>query len=224
MSNIAILQLQEDLQSLGFGPNLLLEESFLENISGCRSLFDLSTELGFEDETILQAKLYFRKAPDKEAYFLEKYQATLHFLDDPENNKTHVFYMTKDTRINAREAFNLLRGRAVFKEIAPADGDNYTAWIKLNFGEKKLDGNYRIVKFRTYSGYDFSGILNRYPIRELGDHDLKADIIRALKRGDLQMVTFLKPSGKIEKKLIEANPQLQSINIYTVRRTAQKQK
>jgi hypothetical protein len=224
MSSITILQLQEDLRSLGFGPNLVLDEIFLENISGCRSLFDLSTELGFEDESILQVKLFFRKAPDKEAYFLEKYQATLHFFDDPEKDKTHVFYMTKDMRVTSREAFNLLQGRAVFKELAPADGENYTAWIKLNFGEKKLDGNYRIVKFRTYSGYDFSGILNRYPIRELGDRDLKAGLIRALKRGDLQMVTFLKPSGKIEKKLIEANPQLQTINIYSVRKTVPKQK
>jgi hypothetical protein len=154
---------------------------------------------------------------------LEKNQATLLFHDEPEKNKTHVFYTTKDVRIGAREAFNLLQGRSVFKEIAPTDGDNYTAWIKLNFGEKKLDGNYKIVKFRTYIGYDFGGILNRYPIRELGDRDLKAGIIVALKRGDLQMVTFLKPSGKIEKKLIEANPQRQTINIYTVRRNTQKQ-
>ena len=152
---------------------------------------------------------------------MQKFEASLCFPDDPEKDKTHVFDGAKEMLVTLREAFNLLCGRSVFKEITPANGDKYSAWIQLNFAEKTLEGNYLIKRFRAYNGYDLGRLLSRYPIRELEDTGLKADIIQGLKRGDLISVTFLKPSGRTEKKLIEFNPVHKIITIYTVRRTIQ---
>jgi hypothetical protein len=40
-------------------------------------------------------------------------------------------------------------------------------------------------------------VLNKYPIREIADYDLRDVIVQALKYGDRPPVTFLKPSGHI---------------------------
>jgi hypothetical protein len=72
------------------------------------------------------------------------------FPDDPEKDKTHVFDRAKGTIVTLREAFNLLCGRSVFKEITPANGDKYSAWIQLNFAEKTLEGNCLIKRFQRW--------------------------------------------------------------------------
>jgi hypothetical protein len=53
-------------------------------------------------------------------------------------------------------------------------------------------------------------VLYKYPIRELTDNDLLDVILQGLKFGDRRLVTFLKPSGRTEKKFIEANPMRKS--------------
>ncbi len=78
-------------------------------------------------------------------------------------------------RIHLKEAFNLLQGRSVFKEITPLKDEKYFAWIQLNFREKESDGNYKITKFRSYRGFDLGPILTRYPILELGYEDENVD-------------------------------------------------
>jgi hypothetical protein len=213
-----IHQIKDQLRSLGIDPEVLAKNDLTPEAL----FFDVCDQMTFEEEVVLKVHLHFFKSPETGAFVLQKFEASLCFPDDPEKNKTHVFDRAKGTIVTLREAFNLLCGRSVFKEIIPANGDKYSAWIQLNFAEKTLDGNYLLKRFRAYNGYDLGRLLSRYPIRELDDRDLKASIIRAIKSGDQQTVTFLKPSGKIEKKVIEANPLRQTINIYTIRKSFQK--
>jgi hypothetical protein len=120
--------------------------------------------------------------------------------------------MTIGMPIHLKEAFNLLQGRAVFKEIAPPKDEKYFAWIELNFQEKEPNGNYKVAKFRSYRGFDLGPILSRYPILELKDEGRKKDIIQGLKDGGRKKVTFEKPAGKAQEKFIEFNPMHKSIN------------
>ena len=216
-----ICEIKNQMQLLGIHPEVLAENDLTRHIAAETLSFDICDQIIFEGEAVLKAHLYFFKSPVTKAFVLQKYKASLCFPDDPEKDKTQIFDRAKGFLVTLREAFNLLCGRSVFTEITPTNGDNYSAWIQLNFAEKTLEGNYLIKRFRAYNGYDLGRLLSRYPIRELNDIGLKADIIEGLRRGDLIPVTFLKPSGRTEKKLIEFNPVHKIITIYTVRRTIQ---
>ncbi len=212
-----IYQIKDQLRSLGIDPEVLAKNDLTPEAL----FFDVCDQMTFEEEVVLKVHLHFLKSSETGAFVLQKYKASLCFPDDPEKNKAQVFDAAKGVLVTLREAFNLLCGRAVFTEITPPNGDEYSAWIQLNFAEKTLEGNYLIKRFRAYNGYDLGRLLSKYPIRELNDTGLKADIIQGLRRGDLIPVTFLKPSGRTEKKLIEFNPVHKLITIYMVRRTIQ---
>ena len=130
--------------------------------------------------------------------------------------------MTDGMQVELKEAYNLLQGRAFFKGITPIKGDKYNARVQLNFWEKDADGDFKLIKFRSLYGYELANVLNKYPIREVASNDLRDVIMRALKSGDRRPDTFLKPSGKKEKKIIEANPTLKTINIFPAVTTSQK--
>jgi hypothetical protein len=130
--------------------------------------------------------------------------------------------MTDEMQVKLKEVYNLLQCRAVFKEIAPSKGDKYNAWVQLNFKEKDAAGDFKLIKYRSHHGYELTNVLNKYPIRELTDNDLRDVIVQALKSGGSRSVTFLKPSGKTEKKIIEANLTLKTINIFPVVKATQR--
>ena len=136
-------------------------------------------------------------------------------------DRTYTFALTDGIKVKLKEAFNLLQGRSVYKEVAPPNDEKFYAWVQLNFRQRDATGNFKMVKFRSHHGFDLTNVLKQYPIQELADRDLKEVIIQALKVGDRRLVTFLKPSGKTEKKIIEANPAFKKINIYSVVKATQ---
>src|ERR1700728_95497 len=127
---------------------------------------------------------YGKVAFRKDVYFLQKYQASLHHQADPTRDKSQLFNMEEGMQTKLKEAFNLLQGRSVYKEVIPPKGEKFNAWIRLNFKEKDAAGNFKIIKFRSYHGYELANVLNKYPIRVLADKDLKEIIIQAFKDGD----------------------------------------
>jgi hypothetical protein len=221
MTKTEIFNLYDHLRFLGFSPDFILWGDLEKLISECWPNFELSTTENFDDQTELKADLYFVKSPEKDTHYLQKYRATLHHPDDPAKDRSQIFSMTNGMVVKLKEAYNLLQGRAVFKEIALLKGDKYNAWVQLNFKEKDAAGDFKLIKFRSRHGYELVNVLNKYPIRELADNDLRDVIVQALKSGDRRPVTFLKPSGKTEKKIIEANPALKTIHIFPVVKTTQ---
>lgn len=161
-----ICEIKNQLRLLGINPEVLVENDLTTHIAAETQSFDICDQILFEGEAVLKAHLYFFKSPVTKEFVLQKYKASLCFPDDSEKDKTHVFDRAKGTLVTLREAFNLLCGRSVFTEITPPNGDNYSAWIQLNFAEKTLEGNYLIKRFRAYNGYDLGRLLSRYPIRK----------------------------------------------------------
>ena len=204
------------LASLGISINSDFADEIKKHIFNGQPSFCMDTDILLGEAVRLGIRLMFAKSAEPEDYKLLNYRVTYHLPNDPANDRSQTFDMTGGMPVNLNEAFNLLQGRAVFKEIASTTDEKYFAWIQLNFQKKDSEGNYRIIKFRSYLGYDLSPILNRYPILELNDPEQKKAIIRGLKSGDRKIVTFLKPSGKRESKFIEMNPAQKSINIYSV--------
>ncbi len=171
------------------------------------------TREGKEPEKV-DYKLDFRKSDMNERYFFNRYEAKL-LNEDPAKEKSHTFYINKDWRVTAKEAFNLLSGRAVHKNMTTKDGDPYSAWIKLDFSAAKdKHNNFEIKQYTQGYGYDLLATLKKYPIREMEDSRSMTSLIEKLERGNLQAVTFVREGGKEEKMHIEANPQFKTLNLY----------
>ena len=215
MTNNNLSLLQENLRYLGFGEALPFNDQLENEVVKGQKEFHLITEANFDEWSKLEATLYFRKSDQQDMYFLTKYTATLCYIENPDLNKTQTFYIFKGAGVTLKEAFNLLQGRAVNKDLIDNDGEKYNAWIQLDFSSKTMMDNYKIRKFRPQYGYDLEKLLSTYPIKELGTEKLKLNLIRSLKKGNIHPVTFAK-THKTEKMFIEACPQFKTIGIYSL--------
>jgi hypothetical protein len=219
--NLAFLH--DNLKYLGFGDGGPLYDQLIETVERPEEEFQLYTEAYFDENSKLEACLYFRKSDQHGMCFFNKYDALLVYPDEPERNRKQTFYINKGSGVTFKEAFNLLSGRSVNKDLVSLEGEKYNAWIQINFEEMDLHNNYRMKQYRLQYGYDLEKTLERYPIRELQHEETKATLIRSLRRGNVQLVSFDKTS-KTEKMYIEANPRFKTINIYpaSAMRAAQK--
>jgi len=204
--------LQQNLRYLGFGETLPFNDQLAEELGKDIPEFQLKTEVHFDEWSKVVATLYFRKAGQQDAFFLTKYTAEVQYLENADMNRMQTFYVFKGVGVTLKESFNLLQERAVYKELTGGDGEKYHAWIQLDFKTKTAMNNYKIRQFRQSHGYDLEKTLSIYPIRELKDRDLKANLIRSLQKGNLHPVTFEK-GDKVEKMYIAANPQFKTITI-----------
>lgn len=216
MNNENLEFLKDCLKYLGFGDKLFLHQELAEFITQELITFQLETEAIFGDGKKLEVTLYFRRSEQLEMYFFHKYEARLRSGTDPNIYRVQTFYIHKGTGVTLKESFNLLEGRAANKNMICLEGQKYNAWIQLNFAEKDQCNNYKVIQFRPQYGYDLERVLEKYPIRELDDSELRAPLLRSLRKGNRHLVTFAKPT-KTEKMVIEANPRFRTINIYPVR-------
>ncbi|SRR5258708_2115695 len=207
-----IIQLQSFIEKLGAIRLIPNSKELPELIAQGLPEFDMEFEDVFEEGTQLFAKLHFFSNHEGK-YYLLRYAAHLRYLNDPSKDKKQVFFMG-EMKITLREAFNLLQGRCVEKEITKS-GEKYISWIRLNFSDIDKYGNYRYLRFRSEFRYDLDRALDFYPgIMETNEREGKAAIISSLKQGNRELVTIIQGSGKAVEKFIEANPKTRTLKIY----------
>jgi hypothetical protein len=204
--------LQDNLKYLGFGEKSLLNQHLEAQVLRDLPAFELFTEAFFDSDTKLEAKLYFTRSNQSDFYFFNKYDALLRYAGEPDKDRAQTFYINKGHGITFKEAFNLLQGRSVYKNLTSKAGEQYTAWLQLNFKEKDLRNNY-VYSYVRERRFNLEKTLEKYAIREMGFDHLRANLLRSLQRGNLHPVTFDSPN-KSEKNFIEANPVMRTINIY----------
>jgi hypothetical protein len=207
--------LRDSLKYLGFGDGGPLCDQLNEEVSKGLAEFHLYTEACFDENTKLEACLYFRRSAQHDMYFFNKYVALLQYSGHPEKSRSYTFYISKGTGVTFKEAFNLLQGRAVNKDLVNIEGEKYNAWIQLSFDEMDGENGFRMKQYRSQYGFDLEKVLSMYPIRELQLEDTKKALIRSLRRGNAQLVNFVKVN-KTEKMFIEANPLYKTINLHPV--------
>jgi hypothetical protein len=200
--------LQEGLKYLGFDAKLNLE--LARNLQAQTPAFSLQAETTHFKDT-MQATLHFRKSDNSDLYFFNKYEAKLNREDGVSRQQT--FYINKNAGITFKEAYNLLSGRAVNKDLVNKSGERYNAWVQLDFSKKDKHDNNAVKQYTANYGYDMAGVVSRYPIKELSDEQQKEKLLRSLAKGNLQSVTFEK-DGQTERMFIEANPQFKSVNVF----------
>ncbi len=158
-------------------------------------------------------KLDFRKSDSTDMYFFNRYKATLLNDLDPTKEKSQTFYVDKNKGVTAKEAFNLLDGRSVNRDLIAKNNEPYNAWLKLEFSTTDKHGNYEMKKYSPGYGYDLLATLKKYPIKELDSSDSLVKLVSSLEKGNVQAVTFVR-EGREEKMHVEANPQFKTLNLY----------
>lgn len=203
-NNLAYLEKQ--LLNLGFGDHM--NAKMKSHIESERSEFNLQHTFKYNNTDML-VDLAFRRGEQNEMYFFNSYRATL--KDDP--NMSHTFYLDKGNAITSKEAFNLLQGRAVNKDLVNKEGEKYNAWVQLDIkGDKDLKQNFKLDRYHENYGYDLTKAMNELILKPMSVKE-DQDVYNSLKKGNVQSVTFLK-EGEEVKGFIEANPKDRTINIY----------
>lgn len=176
--------LKDNIRNHGFGENLAtaLEQQLRKG----QTEFSLvhKTEVNKRE---MEATLYFKKSPDTDMYFFNKYDTRL--KNEKDETLAQTFYLNKGWGVTLKEAYNLLNGRAVHKELADKQGEKYQAWIQLDFSVKDKHGNYERKQYHHNYGYDLKEALSYYPVKEMLKEDAAKMLVKSLERGNIQQVT-----------------------------------
>lgn len=153
----------------------------------------------------------FRKSDSTDMYFFNNYHATLEKNNGEKVDRT--FFINKGKGVTSKEAFNLLDGRAVHKDLVTKEGAPYKAWTQLDFANKDKYNNFEVKQFHENYGFDLREAVGKFPIAELNDTQKENQLLQSLKKGNLQSVT-IENNGDSHKMFIEADPQFKKVNLY----------
>ncbi|HXH99295.1 MAG TPA: hypothetical protein VNI52_03435 [Sphingobacteriaceae bacterium] len=201
--------LQSNLKYFGFGDKL--NQALENNIKDQKAEFQLKIEIPHFNNK-MDYTLHFKKSDSSDMYFFNRYDAALQ-NGKPEQDKIQSFYINKGSGITAKEAFNLLEGRSVFKDLVNKEGQKYSAWLKLDPENTDDKGNHKLKQFSEQYGFNLEKTLSTFPIKELADPEQKKQLLSSLEKGNAQQITISK-DGKDAKFYIEAVPQFKNINVY----------
>lgn len=201
--------LRDQVKFTGFGEGL--ENELKEKMQKQTPEFQIThnTKFGNDD---LTTSLHFKKSDQTDMYFFNRYQVSL-MPEQSKDKMEQTFYINKEGSITLKEAYNLMNGRSVNKDLTNKEGQVYNAWMQMDFKQAENNGNYKLKQFHQNYGYDLVGALEKHPIKELTNEQDKTRLVESLQKGNRQSVTFLQ-NGNEQKHFIEANPQFKTINIY----------
>jgi len=197
--------LQKDLKYLGFGE--ALNEALEKNIAEKKPDFILQMQFEYGNRNMM-TDLSFKAGKENDMYFFNNYRATMQ--DNPEISQ--LFYIDKGKGVTTKEAFNLLEGRAVNKDLTNRDGQEYNAWLQLNFKETDENGNYKVNRYHENYNYDLPYGVGQLVLKPMSPNE-EEKLLNSLEKGNLQSVTFLREGEEI-KGFIQANPKERTIDIY----------
>ncbi|TMI63040.1 MAG: hypothetical protein E6H07_16715 [Bacteroidetes bacterium] len=212
MNEKNLTYLEKNLLYAGFGETL--NAQLAAEVKKQEPEFSLKLETEVNKQPV-KVELYFKKSTETDMYFFNKYDVQMK-VDRDNQQMQQAFYINNGHGLTLKEAYNLLNGRAVHKELENKEGEKYKAWVKLDFSEKDTQGNFKRQQFHENYGYNVADALAKYPIKELLDEKQKEDLIKSLQKGNAQIVTFEK-NGTAEKLYVEANPQFKAVNVYDMK-------
>lgn len=206
MENLQFLK--DNIKYSGFGEALYGELE--KNIQSKKNDFQLHFTTQVNNRPF-DAILHFRKSNTSEMYFFNRYVASVEKANGEKLEQS--FSINKGKGVTAKEAYNLLQGRAVYKELTNSKGEDYRAWMQLDFDKKDEKGNYAVNKYTDNYGYDLRESVAKFPVLELDGGEKEKELLRSLERGNTQAVSIDR-DGESLKVFLEANPKYKSVNVY----------
>ncbi len=240
-SNLSIMNeknfeyLKDNFKYLGFGEKQ--HDELEAHLKEGKESFQMtcSTEI---NKKAFEAVLQFRKSEKSDMYFLNSYKASLEWSNGEKKEQT--FYLNYGRGVTAKEAFNLMSGRSVEKELmrklSPEEtaqfkaelklppeqrglpenwekSPTYKAWIQLDFENKDKNNNYEVKQYHENYGYDLKAAVGKYFVMEMDGGEKEKALLQSLQKGNIQSVN-INVDGATQKMFIEANPQYKTINLY----------
>ena len=221
--------LQKLQTSLGFGEklNAVLESAisrelpkFTLGISNILRPLE-SKDVNASKTDYIQYGLNFNRQKDGDAYFLNTIDVTLHKTGESVPRE-QTFDIERDHRITALQAYKLLSGQSLEKDIyvkpqgAEADAkksEKIKAWFKLQLDVKDAYGNHPLKILRPEYGYQFENGITKYPLKGLDKEATKSEGLQAMRNGNYWH-TELTMGKKTIPVLVAANPVMKSFDIY----------
>ncbi|MBW8334459.1 MAG: hypothetical protein K0M40_20760 [Prolixibacteraceae bacterium] len=201
--------LRDQVKYTGFGEGL--ENDLKEKLSMQAPNFTLKHNAQYGNDRTA-SELHFSKSSQSDMYFFNSYKVSLNKENSPDTME-QTFYINKGNNITLKEAYNLMSGRAVNKDLTNKDNQMYNAWVQMDFKQADNNGNYKLKQYHQNYGFDLDQALAKHPIKELGNDEHKSNLLDSLKKGNRQSVTFIR-DGAEQKNYIEANPKFKTITVY----------
>jgi hypothetical protein len=205
--------LQKQLLNTGFGEKM--NENLEKQIKSGKKEFTLETTQEYNKQNV-DYILHYKAGDQKDMYFFNKYDASLQGKD-----MAQTFYINKGSGITAKEAYNLMEGRAVHKELENLEGEKYKAWIIIDKENKTENGNYKLRPFTDGWNYRPERAIDKLDIVGIGDEGARDKLMKSLEKGNRHQVTAMK-DGKEVKLFLEANPAEHRVNLTNWKGEAQK--
>ncbi|MBP8113702.1 MAG: hypothetical protein KAY50_00025 [Chitinophagaceae bacterium] len=208
MNNENFQYLSDNLKYMGFGENLKPELE--KNLNEGKGEFQLHYKAEINKKPF-EVTMNFRKSDSTDMYFFNNYHASLERNNGEKAEQT--FYLNKGKGVTGKEAFNLLDGRAVHKDLVTKEGQPYKAWIQLDFENKDKHNNFEVKQYHENYGYDLKAAVGKFAVAELKDPDKEKALMQSLQKGNVQSITIEK-DGNSHKMFMEADPQYKKVNLY----------
>ena len=208
MNNENFQYLSDNLKYMGFGENL--KTDLEKNLNEGKADFQLHYKAEINKKPF-EVTMNFRKSDTSDMYFFNNYHAS---LEKGKNEKAEqTFYLNKGKGVTGKEAFNLLDGRSVHKDLVTKEGQPYKAWMQLDFENNGKNNNFKVKQFHEKYGFDLKAAVEKFPITDLKEPDKEKALMQSLQKGNVQFVTIEK-DGSSHKMFIEADPQFKKVNLY----------
>lgn len=198
-----IQELQDRLKYSGFGDTL--NKELEKQIKDKKSDFVLDMSKDLEGKK-MDYGLNFRRS-DEGRYYYNGFDAKLSTPEGKEQSQR--FYQNQG--ISAKEALNLLEGRAVYKSMFNKEGERYNAWLQLDLGSKDEKGQHPVTQYHQNYGFKLEDAVKEFPIRNMNSPEQLDLLLYSLKKGNRHEVDI---EGNDSRLLLEANPKYKTLNIY----------
>lgn len=196
--------LSDQMLYCGFGKDL--EKKLQTAMNKGKDEFSLNTKLSYgsyDGEKEASYKLNFKKGND-DMYFFNSYHISMG------DETAKIFVNRGEKNITSKEAFNLMEGRTVYRELQSKEGEKYTAWVQMKPETLKED----IVRYQTYNdkyGFDVKTAMSKINENGFFFNFNSENIIANLKKGNL---VEIHDADHAIKLLVAANPGERGLSIF----------
>ena len=211
--------LKNQVKYLGMGESEKLHKDLENAILSPDKNVDVKVEYNNPDKLMKGNTISFDLHIDKGeqgGVFLNSYTANLTMKNGEERSQS--FKVQKENNITAKEAINLLEGRAVKIEHDKVDKETgeisrTESFIKLKLKDEKTQyGNYKYEWYNKGYGVDVDDIMKKSNL-VFADDTQRERTKKHLEKGNITEVSFVHDKKEI-KGFAVLNPQYKQLNLY----------
>lgn len=205
--------LKDQIKYLGLGEDPKMLKNLESNINSNAKSFELKIDYdkaSFQNKVSFQ--LNFNRSESTGNYFLNTYKTNLQ--NEKRNVNIDHTFAVKENGFTAKQALNLLEGRAVLAQITnPKTKEQEPAFVRLKLDDAKNEnGNFKLQVYNKNYGVDATKIVEHSKLK-FDDEKHKDITVKSLEKGNIVNVKFEHDNKVINGKAV-LNPQYKTLNLY----------